>query len=59
MAELDLRSAKYTEKEQIPNGLPGEVMRKSMENKNILTRKGSLYVCTGIVDEVKILGDNY
>ena len=59
MAEFDLRSANYTEKEQIPNGLPGEVMRKSMENKNILTRKGSLYVGTGTVDEVKILGDNY
>ena len=59
MAEIDLRSADYTENKQIPNGLPGEVMRKSMENKNILTRKGSLYVGTGTVDEVKILGDNY
>lgn len=59
MAEFDLRSADYTENKQIPNGLPGKVMRKSMENKNILTQKGSLYVGTGTVDEVKILGDNY
>ena len=59
MAEFDLRSANYTEKEQIPNGLPGEAMRKSMENKNILADKGSLYVGTGAAEKVKILGDDY
>lgn len=54
MAEIDLRN-----NEQIPNGLPGEAMRKSMENKNILAEKGSLYVGTGAVETVEILGDNY
>lgn len=59
MAEFDLRSADYTENKQIPNGLPGEAMRKSMENKNILAEKGSLYVGTGAVETVEILGNNY
>ena len=59
MAEFDLRSADYTENKQIPNGLPGEAMRKSMENKNILAEKGSLYVGTGAVERVKILGNDY
>ena len=59
MAEIDLRSADQTRNKQIPNGLPGEAMRKSMENKNILAEKGSLYVGTGAVETVEILGDNY
>ena len=59
MAEFDLRSADQTINKQIPNGLPGEAMRKSMENKNILKEKGSLYVGTGAVETVEILGDNY
>lgn len=59
MAEIDLRSADQTINKQIPNGLPGEAMRKSMENKNILAEKGSLYVGTGAVERVKILGDDY
>lgn len=54
MAEIDLRN-----NEHIRNGLPGEAMRKSMENKNILAEKGSLYVGTGAVERVKILGDDY
>ena len=44
---------------QIPNGLPGVVMRKSMENKNILAEKGSLYVGTGVAETVEILGNSY
>ena len=59
MAEFDLRSADQTINKQIPNGLPGEAMRKSMENKNILKEKGSLYVGTGAVETVEILGNNY
>ena len=51
MAEIDLRN-----NEQIPNGLPGEAMRKSMENKNILAEKGSLYVGTGKTEVVSIDG---
>lgn len=31
----------------IPHGLRADLMRKHMENKNTLTRKGSLYVGTG------------
>lgn len=54
MAKIDLIN-----NGQIPNGLPGEVMRKSMENKNILAEKGSLYVGTGAVETVEILGNNY
>lgn len=54
MAEFDLIN-----NGRIPNGLPGEVMRKSMENKNILTKKGSLYVGTGAADTVEISGNNY
>ena len=54
MAEIDLIN-----NGQIPNGLPGEVMRKSMENKNILAEKGSLYVGTGAAETVEILGNNY
>ena len=38
----------------INNGLPGEVMRKSMENKNLLTAKGSMYVGTGASQNVVI-----
>lgn len=59
MAEFDLTSADLTVDKQIPNGLPGEAMRKSMENKNILAEKGSLYVGTGAVERVKILGNDY
>lgn len=54
MAEIDLIN-----NGQIPNGLPGEVMRKSMENKNILAEKGSLYVGTGVAETVEILGNSY
>lgn len=54
MAEIDLIN-----NGQIPNGLPGEVMRKSMENKNILAEKGSLYVGTGAAETFEILGNNY
>lgn len=54
MAEFDLRN-----NEHIPNGLPGEAMRKSMENKNILAEKGSLYVGTGVAETVEILGNSY
>ena len=35
---------------EIPAGLPGNIMRKSMENKNLLKKKGSMYVGTGNVD---------
>lgn len=59
MAEIDLRSAEQIVKNQIPNGLPGEAMRKSMENKNILAEKGSLYVGTGLTETVNISGDAY
>lgn len=61
MAEIDLRSADQTMNKQIPNGLPGEAMRKSMENKNILAEKGSLYVGTGKTEIVSIdrTGDSY
>lgn len=61
MAEIDLRSADQTINKQIPNGLPGEAMRKSMENKNILAEKGSLYVGTGKTEVVSIdgTGDSY
>ena len=55
MAEFDLKTAEN----QIPNGLPGVVMRKSMENKNILAEKGSLYVGTGVAETVEILGNSY
>lgn len=54
MAEIDLIN-----NGQIPNGLPGVVMRKSMENKNILAEKGSLYVGTGAAETVEILGNSY
>lgn len=59
MAEIDLRSVDQIANNQIPNGLPGEAMRKSMENKNILAEKGSLYVGTGETERVEIAGDNY
>lgn len=59
MAEIDLRSADQIVNNQIPNGLPGEAMRKSMENKNILAEKGSLYVGTGLTETVNISGDAY
>ena len=35
---------------QIPNGLTATKMRKSIENKNILKKKGMLYVGTGEKD---------
>lgn len=31
----------------IPNGLPAAVMRQSMENKNLLQKKGAIYAGTG------------
>ena len=31
----------------IPTGLRADIMRSSMENKNLLSKKGSIYVGTG------------
>lgn len=36
---------------EIPAGLPGSIMRKSMENKNLLKQKDSIYIGTGEKDE--------
>lgn len=41
----------------ILNNLRADVMRKSIENKNLLTSKGSMYVGTGNVETITI-GDN-
>lgn len=35
---------------EIPAGLPGSIMRKSMENKNLLEQKDSIYIGTGEKD---------
>ena len=42
----------------INNGLPGEVMRKAMENKNILQAKGAMYVGTGTTQTITIADAN-
>jgi len=36
---------------EIPAGLPGNIMRKSMENKNLLEKKDSIYIGTGEKDK--------
>lgn len=36
---------------EIPAGLPGSIMRKSIENKNLLEQKDSVYIGTGEKDE--------
>lgn len=38
----------------IANGLRADIMRKSIENKNLLSIKGSLYVGTGISDIINV-----
>lgn len=43
----------------ILNNLRADVMRKSIENKNLLTNKGSMYVGTGNAETVTIGGDIY
>lgn len=40
----------------IANGLRADIMRKSIENKNLLSIKGSLYVGTGVSDSTTIDG---
>lgn len=43
----------------IPSTLPLEVMRKSIENKNLLLEKNSMYIGTGNVDDIFINGTTY
>lgn len=43
----------------IPSTLPLEVMRKSIENKNLLLEKNSMYIGTGNVEDVFINGTTY
>lgn len=59
MAEIDMRQGDNITNNQIPSILPAEVMRKSMENKNVLTEKGSMYVGTGETETIAIEDDNY
>lgn len=59
MAEIDMRQGDNITNNQIPSILPAEVMRKSMENKNLLTDKGSIYVGTGETETIAIEDDNY
>lgn len=40
----------------IINGLRADIMRKGIENKNLLSIKGSLYVGTGVLDSTTIDG---
>ena len=40
----------------VVNGLRADIMRKSIENKNLLSIKGSLYVGTGVSDTTTIDG---
>ena len=42
----------------INNGLPGEVMRKAMENKNALQKQGSMYIGTGTKQTITIADTN-
>lgn len=41
----------------IPNNLRADVMRKSIEKKNLLTHKGGLYIGTGIAESYEVDGD--
>lgn len=43
----------------IRNGLRADIMRKSIENKNLLSQKGSMYVGTGTVVSTVIGGDTF
>lgn len=43
----------------ISSDLPLEIMRKSMENKNLLSEKNSLYVGTGDSTQISVNGANY
>lgn len=60
MANIDLRDAsQFLNSDQIPNLMPCEVMRKSIENKNLLSAKGDLYVGTGESEDITIDEDIY
>ena len=43
----------------ILNNLRADVIRKSIENKNLLANKGSMYVGTGDTETISIGGDTY
>lgn len=43
----------------ILNNLRADVMRKSIENKNLLAKKGSMYVGTGNMETISIGDDTY
>lgn len=43
----------------ILNNLRADVIRKSIENKNLLAKKGSMYVGTGDAETISIGGDTY
>lgn len=43
----------------ILNNLRADVMRKSIENKNLLAKKGSMYVGTGNMETISIEDDTY
>lgn len=43
----------------IINNLRADVMRKSIENKNLLAKKGSMYVGTGNMETISIGDDTY
>ena len=52
MANFDY-SDLITDNNSIPNGLAAGVMRNSMENKNLLNEKGSLYAGTGTTTAIQ------
>ena len=54
MAEIDLR-----DQNNIGDMLPHKPMRLSMENKNLLSKKGDIYVGTGGSQSVTIEDDTY
>ena len=54
MAEIDLR-----DQNNVRDMLPHKPMRLSMENKNLLSKKGDIYVGTGGTQTVNIEDDTY
>ena len=57
MAEIDLRDQNMAE--NVRDMLPHKSMRLSMENKNLLSEKGDIYVGTGGSQSVTIEDDTY
>lgn len=57
MAE-NINSSVANESGALKNGLPGQIMRVALENKGLLSARGSMYVGTGSTNDITIQTQN-